>query len=91
MNKTRVICAYTDCIHNKSKVGNYLCSLDNISLSFYSSSDNVDPGFQMTCDMYEIIGKITRRGKDMEERCTDQCEDCEPLKYIKCHKEGIMR
>ena len=44
---TRVICAYTNCKHNKVDGMEYICTLDKIHISFHSSSDY--DGWLMEC------------------------------------------
>ena len=49
--KTRVICAYTNCIHNKVDGMEYVCTLDKIYTSFHSMYGHID--WKMQCDMQE--------------------------------------
>jgi hypothetical protein len=50
--KTRVICAYTNCIHNKVDGMEYVCTLDKICISVNYTSDKSFPPI-MECKMRE--------------------------------------
>ena len=46
---TRVVCAYTNCKHNRVDGMEYICTLSKIHISFHSSSDY--DGWLMRCNM----------------------------------------
>ena len=52
--KTQVICAFTDCVHNKVKGMKYVCQLHEISISFHSNAVDESPTWLTECDMHEI-------------------------------------
>lgn len=48
----RVRCGYTSCKNNKAKGDGYFCSLKEIHIYSYWSSNEREKGEQMKCDKY---------------------------------------
>lgn len=49
----KVICGYTSCKNNKVRGDLYVCSLKEISLISYFSSDEREKGERMVCEQYK--------------------------------------